>query len=433
MNKKIIAIALAGAFVTPLAMADVTIYGFISSGVESIAANGTANAAPTGLSGPSLAAVNAGYALNNGSIPTRNRVADENSRIGFKGTEDLGNGLNSVWQVENSLRDMAGGGTNDKGQTAAFATRNTFVGLKDNTFGQIILGYNDSAYKRYTNVGANVMADTSADTMGSSSGLTDIASRGDDRLANSVHYDSPSWNGLQFGASYGFDEANVSNTTSTPDGNSPQADVAASYTQGGLKIGIGYDYRADSGYKSVTAASLATPYAYNGTTKPNGQNAGVVLGQATSLTTHIDASTSFAKAAVSYLFAGTGTLLAVSYEHASYGDVGESEALTQNDWTVAAVQNIGDNAAIKLSYNKLGNLGSIQQTSAHQWVLGGTYNLSKRTQLLAFATRINNDQFQDVNFGVNPIYTTNLGTTSYGALAAGNTLSAIGAGIKFSF
>ncbi len=67
MNKKLIAAALAGAFVAPVAMADVQIYGFISAGVE--------HAKATGASG--------NVATSN-QYEGRIRIANENSPYRFQ-------------------------------------------------------------------------------------------------------------------------------------------------------------------------------------------------------------------------------------------------------------------------------------------------------------------------------------------------------------
>ncbi|BEV70949.1 MULTISPECIES: porin [unclassified Paludibacterium] len=385
MQKKIIALALAGAFITPLAMADVTIYGFISAAVEGASASNS---------------------NSNATYPGRARVQDQNSRIGFKGTEDLGNGLKTIWQVESSLKNFDQGGTNDKGEQATFATRNTFVGLSDSTLGTVRLGYYDSAYKRFTNVGANIMADTTADIMGSSS----IAGRGEARLKNSIHYETPVWSGFQAGLSYGFDES----TTQNPSTNTGRWSLGASYTNGGLKVGAAYDRQSDTSTKALTSTS-----GFSASTRTAGVN------------------TTFWRLASSYKF-DFGTMVAANYESASYGNIAGagSSNLSQKDWTLAVSQTFG-NATVALSYTKLGGLSNVSSTNsgdwgANQWVLGGTYNLSKQTQILAYATRLKNEANQNVNFANNAIYTSGVGSST-AALAAGNTLKAIGLGMKYSF
>ena len=83
MNKKLLAAALSAAFVAPAALADVTTYGVINSSVEFAKATGATNSAL--------------------DVKSVNRVTANNSRIGFKGWEDLGNGLKAIWQVEQNV------------------------------------------------------------------------------------------------------------------------------------------------------------------------------------------------------------------------------------------------------------------------------------------------------------------------------------------
>ncbi|TDR79782.1 porin [Paludibacterium purpuratum] len=387
MNKKIIAVALAGAFVTPLAMADVTLYGVISASVEGV---GTSAGSGTGVN----------------LYANQTRVEDQNSRIGFKGMEDLGNGTSTIWQVESSLKNFEQGGTNDKGETATLGTRNTFIGLSDKTLGTVRMGYYDSVYKRYSNVGADLLPDATASIMGSSA----IAGRGEARLQNSVHYDSPVWAGFQVGASYGFDEA----TTAT--NNRSRVSLGANYTNGPLKAAVAYDRQGSS---ALTVTGIG----------------GVGGNSSTVGTTGVD--TNFARIAASYKF-DFGTMIAANFERASYGNsAGAGNAnLTQNGWTLTASQTFG-NATIGVSYSKLGDLNNVTNGSpadydAKQWVLSGTYNLSKQTQLAAYATRITNNAGQLVNFGNDPLYAVP-GTTSPTKLSNGSTLHAIGAGIRYAF
>jgi len=288
-----------------------------------------------------------------------------------------------------------------------FGTRNTFVGLENATYGTIQLGNHDSSYRRLTTIaiGQNVMADTTADI--SANNNSTISNRGDTRLANSVHYTTAVWNGLQAGLSWGADETRADDANNTVT-NRARYTAAALYTNGGLKVAAGFDRTNDTAAK-LSSGSFNTAYA--------GKNR------------------SFYKLAAAYRFA-TDTSLIGDYEYGSYGSATGSADMKQSDWTVALTQDIGA-ATLKMAYHKLGRLsnattGSPDDWSAKQWLFGATYNLSKRTQLLGYYTRLQNSTLQNANFGVDGLYTSNNGTTS-AALAAGNTLSAIGAGIKVYF
>jgi hypothetical protein len=84
MNKKLIALAVAGACVAPAAMAQtanpVTLYGRVHVTFESVEATGT------------------------GAQVRRNRVQDEASLLGVRGTEDLGAGLKAFFQLETGFK-----------------------------------------------------------------------------------------------------------------------------------------------------------------------------------------------------------------------------------------------------------------------------------------------------------------------------------------
>jgi predicted porin len=377
MKKKIIALALASSFAAPLAMADVTIYGVMSASVESVQATGGST-----------------------TLSSRTRVADNNSRIGFKGSEDLGNGLKSIWQVESSLKYFEQGGTNDANQTATLATRNTFVGLDSARLGTAVMGLYDSAYKRLTNGGVNVMGDTAADIDGTSKNVAAIFSRGEARLSNSVHYTSPLLAGFQGGISYGVDETN------TPKRN--HLSLAGQYNWQNFQIAAGWDHTANTG-------------GYLGYF--NGANA---------LTADAGGSVNFSKLVASYKFA-SGTYLGAGVERGTY-DVAGSSAMAQTGWTVAATQDIGA-ATLKASYSRLGSLSNTASPDDYrssEWVLGASYNLSKRTSVFSYYARINNKALANVDFANTPLYTTGSGTSSP-TLAAGNRLSALGLGMKVMF
>jgi len=383
VNKKLVIAALAAGFATPFAMADVTIYGFMSASLETVKATG-----------------------GSVTMPSQGRVSDENSRIGFKGAEDLGNGQSAIWQVESSLKNFANGGVGYNGQTATLATRNTFVGLSDAKLGTVVMGYYDTAYKRLTttDVGTNVMANTTADTNGG--GYAGVVTRGDTRLANSVHYLSPTLAGFQAAASWGADETSDYDTT----GNSQRVSLAGHYINGGLVVAAGYDVKENSAGYLKSATSFST-------------------------TGNRDANIAFSKLAASYKFA-TGTYLGASFEHANYGSYEGNAEMTQNDWTIAASQDVG-RASFKASYNKLEGLknsGNADAFDAKQWLLGATYSLSKTTSLLAYYTQLTNGASQNANFGVDGVYTSNQSsTTATPSLAAGSKISALGAGLIVNF
>ena len=344
MQKKTLAAALAALFALPaVAQAEVTIYGFMAASVDSAKASGGKTP----------------------QVERTTRVNPDNSRIGFKGSEDLGNGLKAVWQVESSLAKY------DTGEGNVWAGRNSFVGLSDATFGTVLLGLYDSAYKRLTDTGQDLMVNTTAGNQGAGQ----IFSRGEARYKNSISYTSQNWNGLVFGASVQADE--------TDTGSNDRWSIAGQYTLEGLKVGLGYDQQKNAA-------------------------------------TGVDTRT-FTKLSASYKIADT--LLIAGYEWAR-DDLAVGGDLKQDDWTVGVQQNFGK-GSVRLSYGALGKLdGKVNADNykASQWILGGTYSLSKTVLAYAYATKIDNKAEAKVAFQNNAL-----------VAGAGNDPQAIGAGLRVNF
>ncbi|MCG9051692.1 porin [Laribacter hongkongensis] len=369
MNKKLIAAALASAFIAPAVLADVQIYGVMNADVESVKATGAVN--------PSK------------DIKSATRVSSNTSRIGFKGDEDLGNGLKAIWQVEQFVFLDGSNGTGSKASQDAmnrFATRNSFVGLDVNNVGQVLLGQYDSAYKVLV-VPVNPLGDGIADI-----NVTTF-SRANNRLKNSVHYYSPSWAGFKVGASYGFGETH---------GTTPSSEwaLAASYDIAGFNVGAGYTRKNDG----LLGASNNIGTAYD-------------------VNDPLHASDAW-KAVVKYTIADTQIGAGFERIKVTYNDLASS-SISQNSWTIGAVQKFGA-FGIGLAYVKINDFSGedADNTGANQWTLSGTYDLSKRTQAYAFYTRISNDENAKINFANNPIA---------GGVGAGSNPTGFGLGLKHTF
>ncbi|MBV5273747.1 MAG: porin [Lamprocystis purpurea] len=114
------------------------------------------------------------------------------SRVGVRGSEDLGNGLKAVYQIElgvditNATRDTNIANGN---RANGFAFRNTFVGLAGD-WGTLLLGRHDTPLRLSTR-NLDLFSDTLADYNGTI-GFQDL------RTDSNVAYMSPNWSGFQF-------------------------------------------------------------------------------------------------------------------------------------------------------------------------------------------------------------------------------------------
>ncbi len=121
------------------------------------AALGAAGAFAQGSSVQLYGRVNLGFdhysaegARDQGGIPGsaieyegRNRVFDNSSRVGLRGSEDLGGGLRAIFQIESGANVDTGSANGQNGRpngsTGTWATRDSFVGL-DSAWGRLTFG-----------------------------------------------------------------------------------------------------------------------------------------------------------------------------------------------------------------------------------------------------------------------------------------------------
>ncbi|MDO4693958.1 MAG: porin [Eikenella sp.] len=114
------------------------------------------------------------------------KVADYGSHIGFKGSENLGNGLNAVWQIE--TRANIGGG-----EAKGLGTRDSFIGLEGG-FGRITAGHQASPLKQ--SLDKQDIWEYSNYTLG----LLAYSRYG--YRATGISYQSPNWGGFDFSAQF---------------------------------------------------------------------------------------------------------------------------------------------------------------------------------------------------------------------------------------
>ncbi|EHQ51579.1 outer membrane protein (porin) [Ectothiorhodospira sp. PHS-1] len=168
MQKKVLVFAVAAAMGLPAAaMADTTLYGRLNVSMDRV---------------------------NDGDASSH-QIASNASRIGVRGSEDLGAGLRGVFQMEAGFDAANGGGE--------LATRNTYLGVASE-FGEVRLGRHDTPYKIST-LRLDPFADTLGDynsIMGSFNGAPTAF---ENRHRNTAIYLSPNFDGLQFMASYTTD------------------------------------------------------------------------------------------------------------------------------------------------------------------------------------------------------------------------------------
>ncbi|HGG9240349.1 porin [Neisseria meningitidis] len=175
MRKKLTALVLSA---LPLAaVADVSLYGEIKAGVEGRNIQLQLTEQPSKAQGQT----NNQVKVTKAKSRIRTKISDFGSFIGFKGSEDLGEGLKAVWQLEQDV-SVAGGGASQWGN------RESFIGLAGE-FGTLRAG---RVANQFDDASQAINPWDSNNDVASQLG---IFKRHDD-MPVSVRYDSPEFSGF---------------------------------------------------------------------------------------------------------------------------------------------------------------------------------------------------------------------------------------------
>jgi predicted porin len=251
------------------------------------------------------------------------------SRLGFRGTEDLGNGLKAIFQLETKL-DVDSGGAFGSG-----FDRMSIVGLTGG-FGAVKLGRHDTSFDDIRDISvSSVLWDSEfsptkiayANSVGGVAvgHVADYSSR----ASNQIRYETPNFGGFTAGVSYGMDEqaAPVKRDTTA---------LNVRYRSGPLDVGLGYqeqDHELSASKREYT--TLAAAY-----------NFGVAR-------------------------------LSAGYNMAEQGN------LESDGFTVGVNVPMGPwDFSVGYAYNKSENAG-VDSAKSKGLAFGATYALSKRTRVYA--------------------------------------------------
>ncbi|WP_455553471.1 porin [Comamonas kerstersii] len=308
MKKSLIALAAVAASGAAMAQSSVTLYGVVDTSVAYVKGNESVS----GL-------------LNSGA---------STSRLGFRGVEDLGNGLKAEFVLEGQVDPDNGtaGGFNFKRQST--------VGLAGE-FGQVRLGraltasYN--AVSRYDMFGTVGLGST-------------LAWKEDyqNRSNNMISYISPKFAGFGVGIDYGFGEQKKNKTDR-------YMGIGATYDNGPLSLGLGYD-KQNNALGELPNEDLKT-WQLGG----------------------------------SYDFAVVK--LAAFYKETKYTQISTNGSDKLKTWNLGVSAPVGAAGVVKASYNNY--KWSDSSEKAQQFSLGYVHSLSKRTALYGTYSYLKNKNGAD--------------------------------------
>ena len=245
---------------------------------------------------------------------------DNNSRFGFKGTEDLGGGLKAGFQLESGFNSDTGA------SAATFFGRQSEVNLSGG-FGTVRLGnfFPESYYAT-----ADYVSMHNHDTGNSSDAFYAYVMPS----ANKIAYRTPSFGGLTVDAAVALHEQAT--------GGKNAFDLAVNYNLGALALGAGYSKQGDVNQFAARALYTFGAFTVGGYIQRD-EDAYVLNGG------------------------------------------------KRNTFRLAGAYNLGA-SEFHVNVGRAGEYKNLNDSDATQYTLGYNYNLSKRTKVYGYYTRINNSR-----------------------------------------
>jgi predicted porin len=343
------------------AQSNVTIYGLVDAGIVS----------ERGGAAGSVTKVTSGIGSQ--------------SRLGFRGTEDLGSGLSAIFTLETGLKVDDGALDNTNSQ---LFNRQSFVGLKSKEAGTLTLG---RQYTMLYNAMSQVADPFGAGYAGSIKNLFPAAGV-NTRTSNAIVYATPSFSGFSAEGLYSLGEQAGSTTAGR------QFGFGLNYSQGPLNTRLVYNNR-----NSDVAAVGTTPAVLRDT------------GRNTLFAINYD----FAVVKAYFAYGSDkGFNSAVLPVANAYGYKVAPKATTDSTDMLIGVQvPVAPNGTIMASYIRKDDKQFNQD--ADQWALGYSYAMSKRTNVYLAYAKIKNKNGAGYTVGNNN--------------EAGSGDKAFNAGIRHSF
>jgi predicted porin len=330
-----------------------------------------------------------GSSVANADRKGRTRVFDQGSRIGFRGTEDLGAGLKAIFQIESGVNIDSGTFNGQNGaqntNTGFLASRDSYGGF-DSNFGRLIFGrfsiYEPSIITRFQSQYVNTQV-----TWTSINGFGRVASA-PARTPNTMQYTTPTFGGVNVSLSY-----------------APQSEDA----QAGVNT---------NAYTFVTTAR---------------GNFGPVIAQADYAKVEGSSSTTprverdYAKLAVGWQYMPGSMIAVVGYGSQVNNATGltAGDEVTQNAWLLQWEHTFGSVQALA-QFGQMtdvndcdtdaaaGNI-SCTDSGATSWMVGARYFLSKRTWVYLTWNQTENERNAFTDYTSGTMTSVTGAPTPYGA------------------
>jgi len=356
MKKTLLAAALIAGFAgVAHAETSVTLYGIIDTGLGYNNVKGK-DAAGNSLRGSRFGMING---VQNGS------------RWGLRGTEDLGDGLKAVFQLESGFSSSNG----NSAQGNRLFGRQATVGLQSDHWGRLDLG-------RQTNIASKFFS--SIDPFGAGFGQANLgvslSAANTVRYDNMVMYQTPSFSGFQAGVGYSFnaDDNAAANTRGFKTSNNTRAiTTGLRYSNGPLNAAFSYDQLNAPSNNSSNNGATPRAYAIGGSYDFEVVKLALAYGRTTD-----------------GWFAGQG--VTGNGGSLNFGSNAYADGFKANSYMVGLTAPIGGASKVFGSWQMVDPsndklTGGDKTTNVFS--LGYTYDLSKRTNLYTYASYAKNYAF----------------------------------------
>ena len=312
------------------------------------------------------------------------KLTSNQSRIGFKGDDDLTDTTKLIYQLEYQI--------NPDDDSQQFRSRNTYVGLAHNTMGTVLVGRNDTPLKLAQNK-VDVFNDTLFD-------MANAGVSGENRANNTLAYQSPVIVGMpvSFMAATALSETdtdgdvlvtaktdavkNADGTIKTPEKPAVYRDrkvkdngysLSLAYDQNGIYLGGAYD--KDMGANNVNTGVIDNTWRLV---------AGLDMGKMNMV---------------------SGLTLGALYQQSQYYDqysivnnnrVNKKASEDEKSWLISGKYKITDTPwAVKAQYVNTTDEKGVKDKDVNEIAVGGEYAFNKATTGHIYAGQISRDNYKD--------------------------------------
>jgi len=400
MKKSLLALAAMGAFAgAAQAQSSVTVYGILDIGY--VGGNER-------LAGPAT--------VGKQTFNTLGSSAESTSRLGFRGTEDLGGGTRAFFTFETQLQP-------NNATFSSLQTRAAFVGLGQKGLGQITLGTQNTLITdamsptitgQFNNIVGSLLfpSYTGVTTLGGSSSVTTGNANGNTdaftfRSSNTIKIQSDRIAGFVGSALLMLNNENDNQSAVT--GTTTSGVSGGKNNQNGWGVGLNYQWQklvVTAAYQSLRAANpytLVSGTATSGAPRPftlSGQSSSAVVGFTGGTNVQDDQT-----------YVGASYDFGILKAYAGWVNRKVTSEINANQFAKRSAQEIGVRANLTKTVEAWasGGTGRIQAFGAGQptanligWQVGSNYWLSKRTNMYAIYGQSGTSNASSVSGG-NPV------------------------------